>query len=154
MSLICNYFVAASDMEAGATLDWDGGPSTPSAGSSHRPLATFAFPGIEPVVMMGMLEHLLTGRDVEPIIEANSESEVAVREGGHRLVIRLSDGLADALAATPDERLREVALPWSQMEQLWGKGDADELAAGLVELARLVRTRSEVDKAVYCWVSV
>lgn len=79
---------------------------------------------------------------------------MAVREGGERLVLSLTDGLIDALARASPEKLAAVALPWSQTEELWGAGDAQSLTALLLDLSRLAREARTRGESVYCWVCV
>ena len=56
--------------------------------------------GIDPVVQGGTLEELLTGRPYEDIEQDPRWGQsLAVRDGGQRLVLTLTDGLVDALAA-------------------------------------------------------
>jgi hypothetical protein len=111
--------------------------------------------GIEPVVQMGTLEGLLTGRSYDDVMAANPGGiKVAVRDGGERLVMRLTDSLTEALATASDDRLTEVAVPWSQTEEFWGQGDPQDLGSFLLELAQLARTAQLRGERLYCWLSV
>jgi hypothetical protein len=147
MSLLCDYFRAESHALASAAASWAGGPSQPPVAKSGRfraravetpqPLPMVEFSGVEPVVMLATLEALLTGAAVEAVVDENADAQV----GSHRraMVFRLRRELCDAIAATEDGRLREIAVPWSETEEFFGEGDPDALAVGLVRLASLAR---------------
>lgn len=154
MALLCDYFAAASDEEAAETIDWVGGPSQPPEGGSH-PHRVISLTGIDPTVMMGSLEELLTGRSlIDEIIKDPTRKPVAVREGGERLVIPLGPRMDEALASASDERLKELAIPWSQTEEFWGQGDPEILTPLLLELAGMAREAAGEGKHLYCWLSV
>jgi hypothetical protein len=85
---------------------------------------------------MGTLEALLTGREYDEIARGHRAGTVVVsRDGGQRLVVRLTGELHAALSQADDARLAAVAVPWSQTEEFSGQGDPDVLAALLGELA-------------------
>lgn len=159
MGVLYDYFVATDDAEAAATVDWVGGPSCPPEPKGLRrrrkvePLPTVDLKGIDPIVMMATLEGLLTGRDVDEVLDGNIGRDVAERDGGERMVVRLSDELFDALALADARRLREVAGPWSQTEELVGS-DPGELAEVLDGLADLARQGRAAGRRMYCWVCV
>jgi len=162
MSLICDYFVAGSDEEAAATAGWPGGPGTPPAGrrglfrraaeTGGAPLPTEALPGLDPVVMLGTLEALLTGGSADDLVAANADAQVN-EEAAAVLVFRLSDTLTGALAGAPAERLRQVADPWSRTEELAGDGDPAVLAEALQRLAQLAQQARSTGGRLYCWTS-
>lgn len=171
MGLLCDYFVAPTDDDAAGTVDLVGGPGAAVAAApdprgllyrTGRPATTAtdpAFPtvpgnGVEPVVQMGTLEALLTGRTFDEVLESARRDPVALRDGGERLVLRLNDPLADALATASDDRLAEVAGPWSRTDEFWGDADPATLASFLLDLAALARGGRERGEALYCWVSV
>jgi len=175
MGLLCDYFAAPSDASAAATIDRDGGPgSLPAPPPPQRRSVLFrrrlvsdddpgsveVYPtvelsGIDPVVQMGTLEALLTGRTYDDVVEAQSADPViAVRNEGERLVVKLSDGLAVALASASDDDLVRVADPWSKTEEFWGGGDPVMLAAVLREMAGLARAAVSRNHSLYCWLSL
>ena len=178
MGLLCDYFVAGSDDEAAATIDWSGGPGagppetsepvrrglfrrrSTTAPDGNDAGTTVALPtvdgkGIDPVVQMGTLEAQLTGRSYDDVIEDDPGGRiVAERDGGERLVLRLNDALVQALSESSEDRLAEAAEPWSETEEFWGQGDAQVLTAFLVELARLALHARTAGQHMYCWVSV
>ncbi len=119
MGVLYDYFVAPSDAEAAATIDRAGGPGQPASPASrtrtrglfrHRqqepaPIGdgqsypTVADTGIDPAVQGGTLEELLTGRPYDEIEQdPRWGKSLAVRDGGERLVLTLTDSLIDALA--------------------------------------------------------
>ena len=161
MGVLCDYFEAPSDAEAAATIDWVGGPSQPERKRSllGRSRATAGFEvvdmkGIEPTVQMGTLEEILTARPFEEILDETLNAIVAERDGGERLVVRLTKTLQDALASASDERLREAAGRWAETDEFWGHGDPEVLAEVLAELASLARRANGKGSRLYCWVCV
>ena len=160
MGLLCDYFLAQSDDQAAATIDWVGGPSDPP---SKRGLLrktkveghpTVSMNGIEPAVMMSTLEHLLTGAAVDSLISQNARRQVAGSDGGERLVMALSPSLQDALAAADESSLRHIAQPWSETEEFFGQGDPVVLGECLLELAALARQGLNTGEHLYCWICV
>lgn len=160
MGLLCDYFLAQSDDQAAATIDWVGGPSDPP---SKRGLLrktrvegypTVSMNGIEPAVMMSTLEHLLTGAAVDTLISQNARRQLADRDGGERLVMAVSPSLRDALAAADESSLRRVAQPWSETEEFFGQGDPVVLGECLLELAALARQGLNTGGHLYCWICV
>jgi hypothetical protein len=111
--------------------------------------------GIDPVVQMGTLEAVLTGVSTEVILaRPRSDSPVAVRDDGERLVLSLPDELQQVLAEQTPERLDAVAVPWSQTEEFWGHGDPNVLAHFLRELSQLALHARDRGHRLYCWVCV
>jgi len=55
-------------------------------------------------------------------------------------VIPLGPRMDQALAAASDDRLREVAIPWSRTDEFRGRGDPMVLAEGLIRRAALARS--------------
>lgn len=152
MAVLFDYFVAPSDEIAATVVDRIGGP-----GSSAHPAAPPAFstvraPGVDPVVLMGNLERLLTGRSLEEILDDPTSGPVVARDGGARAVIRLTSSLATALAEMEDARIGSVALLWSHTREFWGRGDPVALATLLRALASLGREAHEEGHAIYCWI--
>jgi hypothetical protein len=180
VGVLYEYFAAASDEAAAATIDIPGGPGgaitmspelsaavaagdrqaierlmRPRMRISEHGLPVLSVKGIDPVVQLGTLESLLTGVAYETI-EARLDfgRDVAVRDGGTMLVLTLSDGFRQTLAAQTPERLDAIAAPWSQTEEFWGGGDPETLAHFLKELARLARHATVENHHLYCWVGV
>lgn len=184
MGVLFDYFAAPSDEAAALTIDRVGGPgsqtveapapepakrglfgrkrSSPAAQApkfvideSLPVFDTVSAKGIDPVVQMGTLEELLTGRPYDEVVDdPRSGRDLASRNGGERLVLTLTDALAAALVATSAERLSEVAVPWSRTEEFWGEHDPIELAEFLRDLSALARRAAGAGHRLYCWLSV
>ena len=174
MGIFYDYFIAPGDTEAAAAIDRTGGPGQPASpinqkgrglfGRRQKDAASadqgFTYPtiedtGIDPVVQGGTLEELLTGRAYEEIeLDQRWGQSLAVRDGGERLVLTLTDGLIDALAQATPEQLASAAGPWSHTEEFWGTGDPEELTALLHDLSGLAREARTRGESVYCWVSL
>jgi len=157
MALQCDYFLAADDDEAAATIEWPGGPAKPPSNGLFRksemePHPTLELEGVEPVAMMGTLEQLLTGRLSEELLSDDTGLDVAAKENGERFVLRMASGVQDALTLATDDELRAVAEPWSETPQFWGRGDPAYLGELLVSLASMVRQGLASGRRVYCWV--
>lgn len=141
MGLLTEYFVALTDDDA-ALVHGDSIPPHAVDGG-----------GIEPVVHLGTLEELLTGRAFEEVLDGAPTSPVADRNGGEELVLRITDELARVLAEVSDSQLEQVAVPWSQTEELEGADPAD-LATFARGLSKLARQASANGGHVYCWLSL
>lgn len=127
----------------------------PAEPLSGEPLPVIDGRGIEPVVQMGTLESLLTGRSYDDVMASSPGGNVlANRDGGERLVVRLNDSLVKALAKAPAEQLWAAATPWSETEEFWGQGDPEALSAFVEELGDLARRANAGGGHLYCWVSV
>ncbi|MFT4084711.1 MAG: hypothetical protein QM638_19200 [Nocardioides sp.] len=185
MGVLFDYFSAPSDEAAAATIDRVGGPGSQASAAPAPPVQekrglfgrkraepahvapsfiddeslpvfdTVSVKGIDPLVQLGTLEELLTGRPYDDVVEdPRSGKDLASRNGGERMVLTVTDALAAALIAASDEQLGDVALPWSQTEEFWGQGDAAALAQFLRDLAGLARRAETSGYRLYCWLSV
>jgi len=180
MGVLFDYFAADSDDVAASVIDRLGGP-----GSSARPTAPAITPrrrlfrrsteqapalrdettelvfdtvcdtGIDPVVQLGTLEELLTGRPFDDILDDDrSGKAVATHNDGEELVLTLTESVTTALVEASAKRLSEVAVPWSQTEEFWGTADPEVLSDFLGELRGLARRARARDQQLYCWVCV
>jgi hypothetical protein len=175
-----DYFAAGSDAHAAATIDLKGGPGgaapvspelqaairagdreamhrlmRPRVRFSEHGLHVLSVKGIDPVVQMGTLEELLTGVSADVIFDRpRCGLDVAVGDEGERLVLSLTDELQQAMLDQAPEQLDAVAVPWSQTEEFWGRGDPAALAGFLRELSQLARHAHDGDSRLYCWVCV
>jgi len=172
MGLICEYFAAPSDEEAAAVIRRVGGPGDASGevrdekrrSVFHRrsrqdepAVPAVAYPtvdggGVEPVVQMGELEAVLTGRPADDAVQGGDV--IAAVGGGECLVVRLSPTLTAALAAADTADLMDVATRWSATEEFWGEGDPLVLADLLARLVALAHGARAEGAALYCWVCV
>jgi hypothetical protein len=180
MGVLFDYFSAASDEEAAKVIDRVGGPGSQATiappaeprrgifGRKRQPAVppTVAYPkaaifdtvsikGIDPVVQLGTLEELLTGRPYDDVMDdPRSGHALADRDGGERLVLTLTEPLSTALATASDETLEQVAIPWSETEEFWNAADPALLADFLKDLAGLARRSKASGQELYCWVCV
>ncbi len=160
MGLLIDYFLANTDDEAAAVIDWPGGPAKGSSkkglfGKALPGLPTVEGPGIEPVVNLGMFEELLTGKTFdEQLDDPQARPIVATRDGGERLVVRLGDDFASAIARSEPARLQELAVPWAQIEEFYGQADPTDLSHFLMQLRDLAAQATDSGQHVYCWVCV
>jgi hypothetical protein len=169
MGVLFDYFSAVSDEAAASAIDLLGSPGVPLAGPSQlgaamvnqtwtpkgAPFDTVPAEGIDPLVQLGTLEALLTGRDYEQIVAGpRAGRALAIRDGGERVVVTLTDELQAALADAGDKQLASVAVPWSQTEEFRGQGDPQVLTRLLHELAGLARRARSRNEHMYCWACV
>jgi hypothetical protein len=167
VGVLFDYFSAASDEAAASVIDLPGGPGVPAGtsvpawlksrrkGPDQASFDTVPTKGVDPLVQLGTLEALLTGREYELIVAGpRAGRPLAVRHGGERMVVALTDELQVALAEADHSRLASVAVPWSQTEEFWGQGDHEILASLLRDLADLARRARDRDERMYCWVCV
>lgn len=174
VGLLCDYFVAPSDDAAAATIDRAGGPgrpapprpaprrglfrrqAEPASAPTDRPIyPTLNGGGIEPVVQLGKLEGLLTGRTfLEVLEESKVNKPLAMRDGGEVQVFKLSGTLTQALSEASADDLARVAQPWAQIEEFGGWADPTILADFLTRLAELARHGREQQEGLYCWFSL
>jgi hypothetical protein len=169
MAVLFDYFSASSDQAAATAVSLRGGPGVPRGDHRRRgwpgdrrastpagaPFDTVAAQGIDPVVQLGTLEALLTGREYEQVVAGpRAGHALATQGGGERLVVTVTHELQAALADADDARLASVAVPWSQTEEFFGRGDPQILAGLLYELAELARRARHRGERLYCWVCV
>jgi hypothetical protein len=146
MGLICDYFAAPSDESAAEVVDRDGGPAglPPVVGGR-----------IDPVVVLGTVTALLTGRTFGEVLAAGDRRDpVAMQDDGGQLVLRVDDVVVDALTGADDAALAAAAVPWSQTDELAGVSDPESLTGFLRDLAGLARGARDRGEALYCWVCV
>jgi hypothetical protein len=145
MGLLIEYFAASSDDDARAAL---------AAGPGERFPSTDG-PGIEPVVNLGKLEELLTGKTFDQQLDdPASRPLIASANDNHVLVIKIGDGFVRALASADRSELDGFAVPWSQIEEFGGTADPAALADFLHRLQDLAQATISGDSAIYCWICV
>jgi hypothetical protein len=175
MSVLFDYFAASSDDAAASAIGLAGGPGTPvatpaagdrdaarvaAAGAAgeageRAPFDTLSVKGIDPLVQLGTLEALLTGREYELIVAGQRAGHaLAVEDDGERVVVTLTDELQASLADADDARLAAAAGPWSQTDEFFGSADPRDAADFLQQLAALARRARDRDERLYCWICV
>jgi hypothetical protein len=175
VGVIYTYFAATSDEVASAAIDLAGGPGgaepaspelraamrtgdreamfrllRPRVRTSEHGLRVLTAKGVDPVIQLGAVETLLTGRPAGP----RDGDPVAIRDGGERLVLTVTQELCDALATHEPDRFDAVAGDWSRTEDFSGQADPEPLANFLRELAHLAQGARAEDQRLYCWVCV
>lgn len=149
MGVLFTYFSADSDEQAASVIDLEQGPA-----SSPDVRDTVPLKGIEPVVQMGTLEELLTGRPYDEVTEDPRWADaVAVRRDGELLVLTLTDGLTSALAGASESELAVAARGWARTEELDGS-DPSLLGHILTDLSGLAQSAAAGQRRLYCWVCV
>jgi hypothetical protein len=160
VSNIYYYFVAPNDELAAETIGWHGGPS---AGSKAKGLFGKHLPGyrsilgrgVDPVVQLGVLEEMLTRVGFyAQLDDPLSRPMIAERDGGERLVLKIGDKFSAALASAEEVQLRDLALPWSEIEEFYGDASVEGLVTFLIELRDLVVEAKATHSYTYCWLSV
>ena len=184
MGVFFDYFAAGSDQEAAGVIDRLGGPSSQSVvvpqpapskrlfrrhpaplppqfdtDSSLTVFDTVTDTGVDPLVQLGSLQSILKGRDFDTTLDEilsvpEGSMNVAIRDGGERLVMAVPDSTVSALAESTDEQLAQAAGPWSETEEFWGQGDPEILTGLIMDLAGLARRAQSNGNKVYCWVCV
>ena len=159
MSVFFEYFAAVDDAAAAALIDWPCGPGiVPKLPFFRKPSPGYRVvnaPGIDPVVCLGQFEELLTGRSFgDQLDDPNSGREIAIRDGGKRLIFGISVDFIDALSAVGDDKLNELAGPWSGIEEFYGQADPALLASFLRQLRSLASTAKQNGELVYCSIIV
>jgi len=166
------YFAAPGDTEAAEALVRPGGPLGWPEVVGHRrvgflrkePVVTelgpaydgFAVRGYDPVVTMGTLEALLTGRSYDAVSEDPRQGDTVTPDPPEgRIVVTLTDTLRDALAAADEARLADVAREWGETEELadggWGPSPSEAHLDFLHRLQGLARRATDGGQRLYCY---
>ncbi|MGI5505364.1 hypothetical protein [Lentzea sp. CA-135723] len=142
MGVLYDYFAAPTDEAAATAID--GGPV--------GRFPTVETKSLDPAVVMGQLEELLTGRSYDEISDdPRCADDIAIEHDGEVLVLTVTDGLRDVLADAGD--LDEVAVRWAGIEELEGF-DPKVLAEILKDLKALAVQAKENGERLYCWACV
>jgi hypothetical protein len=154
MGVLYDYFSAPSDEAASATINRIGGPGRLSDDTPPLPpFDTMPTRGIDPIVLLGQLEALLTDRDFAEVLSRRC-TPLATVDDGAKMVMALSEELQTALADADDERIAAVSGQWSQFADFWERPDPAELASWVSELAALARRALDRSERLYCWICV
>lgn len=173
MGIDLAYFAARDDESAleaerrlGGPLGWPQVTGRKAGLFRKEPIATelgpafdgFPARGYDPIVNLGRLEELLTGRDYEAIVEdprsggSPGDGDQAHEDHG---VVTLTDSLRDALADADDSRLAELVGPWSQTEELqqpgWENVTQGEHLEFLWTMRGLARHAKDAGHRLYCY---
>ncbi|MYW66679.1 hypothetical protein GTY65_21810 [Streptomyces sp. SID8379] len=138
-----DYFSAADDETAAAQLDVG---EVPGAVCGN---------GIDPAVMIGNLEALLTGRSYDDVrADPRQAALVAQEEDCAVVVTTLTDGLRDALAGADARALRTAAAAWGRTEEFDGDEEEGELADLVESFAALAVDARAAGHHLYCRISM
>ena len=112
---ITDYFLAPDDATAVTALA-DGGP-----GSTSFPIVEAK--GMDPVVTMGNLESILTGRPYGVVVGAPRQGH-AVSDASDAVVVSITDSLRDALAGASSGELDDAGARLATTAELAGSDPA------------------------------
>lgn len=76
--------------------------------------------GIDPIVMMGTLEALLTGTSYEEVAAGDVSGRILTSDNQGVMVVALTRELQRALSSATPDRLGAVAVSWLQTEEFRG----------------------------------
>ncbi|MER7772945.1 hypothetical protein [Kitasatospora sp. NPDC096140] len=146
---LCDYFSAADDQAALAVAERTGG-------LAEAALDVVFLKSIDPVVAIAQLEAILTDCTYEEASRRPRAGQLlSSPEEEGRLVISVSDSLADALAEATRADLERVAEPWSMTAELQqSKVDAFNALDVLEAMAGLAQRARAADMHLYCWWSI
>jgi hypothetical protein len=159
VGVLRTYFLAASDELAAATVDWVGGPlAGPKKRAFRKQESGYLgvdVGGVDPIVELGMLEELLTGKSFDAQLnDPLSRPVVAMRDNGERLVLRIDDRFVEKLAAADPGRLTGLVVPWSEIEEFSGQASVTGLTELLMRLRGLAHHAIDSGEHVYCWICI
>jgi hypothetical protein len=110
---------------------------------------------IEPAVILGKLvAFVLRVPWKADLIEADEIWPADDGEDSDAWVVSLGDRVRDCLAGIDDARLPQVAVWWSQIEELAGTADLGFMRSVLADLVGLARRAATVGDHLYCWMSL
>lgn len=146
---LCDYYSAADDQAALAVAERTGGPA-------QAALDVVFLKNIDPVVAIAQLEAILTDCTYEEASQRPRAGQLlSSSEEEGRLIISVSDSLADALARATRADLERVAEPWSLTAELQqSKVDVFNALDVLEAMAGLARRARAADMHLYCWWSI
>lgn len=146
MSALYDYFSAPDDHAALAAFDW--------RDLDERALTPVSVEGIDPYVELGKGQSLLTGMPYDDVVKLPRFVHPLSDPEGEALLVTLTDELRDALATATPERFREIAEPWSRIEEFPPGVHPEDLVAFLTELAALAVPARAEGHHLYCAITV
>ncbi len=156
--MMVDYFVAHDNSSAALVVKH--GPREQPRGRLRRrqeaALGTFIDGhGIEPIVELGQLYEILSGRSFEEIVgDSDTLEVVADAKSGQLVVVRTGSAFDQAVLEADGRTLREAAQQWAEIEEFAGKYEAEELLDFVRQLRELVAEANGAGGRVYSWVSV
>src|SRR5215213_5525106 len=108
---LTDYFIAADDDAARAAV---------TLGPIPAEFVTVEAKNLDPVVALGTLTAILTGRDYDEVTGHPRHGHAITDTGpsAESFVLTVPDGLRDALAAADDHLLMRTAQRWATTEEL------------------------------------
>ncbi|MDR2257388.1 MAG: hypothetical protein LBE25_15525 [Arthrobacter sp.] len=142
MGNLYTYFAATDDAAAATAIDGESFPDTELVLDAS----------VDPIVELGTLESILSGRPYEEVAD-DPRSGHLLADGGECWVVTVTEGAATALAGAQAPRHAEAAVAWSHTDELEGSDPADlaEVIGGLSGLATHAAARGW---KLYCWMSL
>jgi hypothetical protein len=141
-----DYFAAPDDATAASCLD--GGPGAVG-------FDTVDVKGMDPYVQLGQGEALLVDLPFDEVRTHPRFNHLITDVAAESCwVVTLTDRLRDALAQASPERLAEVSVPWSRIEEFAPGADPALLADFLDRFAALARRARAAGHGLYCWISL
>jgi hypothetical protein len=138
-----DYFAAPSDDMATAIVDTGHYPGGP---------LDVVRTDVGPEMLVA-LEELLTGVRYQDNTPDTVDGRIlASHHDDDVLILTVAAEAQTALATASDRRLGEIAVRWSQVEELTGEhNDSDALLPVLVDLRALACRARERGERLYCW---
>jgi hypothetical protein len=150
--LLCDYFMAPNDAAARDTLAQPPGARRAVIGSVGDQYPTMSLTGMEPSIALARLEELLTNRSPEEISGDPTGVMLAISEEAMRSIVSITETLQQTLSDADDDTLRQIAVPWSEPDDLRGcQGCSAAVAANLlVKMAAFIRQGRRDGLRLYC----
>lgn len=139
-----DYFAAMSDKMAAAAME-----------HTYDPAAQFdtVHTDVGPEMLVA-LEEMLTGVSYKDNTPDVMDGRILVTRGDDEMVlVTVAVEARDALAEADDQQLIQLAVRWSQVDELNGEHDDSNVLLGILEELRgLARRACEHSQRLYCWV--
>ncbi|MFF1439896.1 hypothetical protein [Streptomyces sp. NPDC058295] len=142
MSTFYDYFSAPDDRLAIADFD--------RRDLEVRPLSPLSVKGIDPYVVLGKGQSLLTGLPYDEVVRLPRFCQLLTEEEADRLLVTVADELRDAVATATPDRFRRTAESWSCIEEFAPGGHPEGLFGFLTQLAALAVPARAEGYHLYC----